>query len=265
MLVFKPGRRAPNPNRRKHYLARYLDLAKLPAIPEEFDFSAAARPCLEQVLCNDKLGCCTASGVLHVLGLFLAVAGHPTTWPDWVVHRFYSLTTGWNGSPETDNGGDEVTVLNYWRDHGIDGKGSHKILGHLSVDATNPAEVRAAAYLFLNLYFGVSLPDAWIKNMPQGDGFVWDVAGPANENNGHCFVSPGGVTKDGVIIDSWGLRGLITWRAMAAYAVPSNGGELHTVLSLESVSAATKKAPNGFDGAQLEADFGLLGGALKAA
>ena len=48
-------------------------------------------------------------------------------------------------------------------------------------------------------------------------GFVWDVAGPANPDNGHCFVGVG-YTDIGVVIDSWGMLGTITWAAIAAYA-----------------------------------------------
>ena len=71
-------------------------------------------------------------------------------------------------------------------------------------------------WLFENLYFGLELPDAWINPMPDAPGFVWDAAGPADPQNGHCVVGVG-YTAQGITIDSWGMTGLLTDKAIAKY------------------------------------------------
>ena len=131
---------------------------------------------------------------------------------------FYSATTGYDpADPSTDRGGDEVTVLNDWRDKGFFADGSGKIAGWANVDATERTLVKQAIWLFENVYFGVELPDAWIKPFPQGNGFTWDVAGDADPSNGHCFAGLG-YNDNGVIINSWGIMGTVTWAAVAKYA-----------------------------------------------
>ena len=115
-----------------------------------------------------------------------------------------------------------------------------------------------------NVYFGVELPDEWISPMPSSSGFVWDLAGAPDQNNGHCFVGVG-YTAQGVQIDTWGMIGTITWAAIAKYATTAGEGELYTVLGPDGIAKATKKAPNGFDWSQLVADFDSMGGNVRAA
>lgn len=263
--TFKLGRRKPPQlPRRRLFLRNYLSNA-LPAPPASVSYSEKAAACLEQVLCNDTLGDCTAAGAFHIVGTVLGNAGTPVTWTDDEVIAFYSASTGYvPGKEATDQGGDEVTVLNYWRDYGLLADGSHKSAGHLVVDATNTTEVQAAIWLFENVYFGISLPDAWINPMPEGSGFTWDVAGPAIENNGHCFVGIG-YDSIGPDVDTWGMLGKVTWDAVSAYCVNAKGGELHTVLSPDLIAKGAVKAPTGFDWNQLVADFDSMGGDLTAA
>jgi hypothetical protein len=114
-----------------------------------------------------------------------------------------------------------------------------------------------ALWLFENLYFGVALPDAWINPPPDGDGFLWDISGDPDPDNGHCFVGVG-YNPEGVAIDSWGLIGIETWPAVEKYCNEDNGGALYAVLSLDAINRATQKAANGFNFAQLKADLATL-------
>ena len=100
----------------------------------------------------------------------------------------------------------------------------------------------------------MELPAKWIEPFPADPGFTWDVAGPAVPDNGHCFVGVG-YDDEGVVVDSWGMLGHITWAAIAAYATTSGSGELYAVLTPQVVAKATAKAPNGFDWAALQFDF----------
>jgi hypothetical protein len=152
--------------------------------------------------------------------------------------------------------------LNYWENNGAP-VGSHKIAGWLAVDGTDAAEVRTALWLFENLYFGMELPDQWITPFPSASGFTWDAAGPPNPNNGHCVVGVG-YTAQGVVIDSWGMTGLITDAAVAKYPITAANGALYTVVSQDGLNRASQKVPAGFDWSQLVADFDSMGGTVTA-
>ena len=260
---FKMGRNRPAPGtaRRMRFGTYLLAVPPLPKAPDIYDASVAGAPCLARIYRNDQLGDCTAAGAFHIGGTILANAGvSPCVFPDNDVVNFYSATSGYKvGDQSTDNGADEVTVLNWWRDKGLL-PSAHRISGWLAVDATDPDECRLAAWLFENLYFGVELPDAWVSPMPATSGFTWDVAGPSNPDNGHCFISPAAYSETGPKIATWGMTGTITWAAVEKYAATPGQGELYCIISRESIAAATAKAPNGLDWDQLAADFAALGG-----
>jgi hypothetical protein len=98
--------------------------------------------------------------------------------------------------------------------------------------------------------------------MPSASGFVWNSAGASDPNNGHC-VAGVAYTAQGVIIDTWGMTGLITDAAIAKYAMPAANGALYTVVSQDTINRAAEKAPNGFDWSQLIADFDSMGGSVS--
>lgn len=245
-------------------MMKYM-LAKLADPPASCDYMQPATAELAQILCNDRLGDCTAAGAFHLQGVFLAGAGMPVSgWTDEQVIAFYSATTGYNpADPSTDQGGDEETVLGYWQSNGLLADGSHKLAGRLAIDANDPQEVLSALWLFENLYFGVELPDAWVNPFPAGDGFTWDVAGDADPENGHCFIAAGYPNQQGVTIDTWGMLGTLSMPALQKYCSPNVGGQLFTLITQESLNRATQKAPNGMNWAQLVADFDSIGGNLK--
>ncbi len=258
---FKLGRRRPVAKGPRLHLARYLPKA-LPPLPTACDYSVDpdAAPVLRDLLLNDQYGDCVIAAGYHVLGALTGNAEdgsafHATA--DQIVAD-YSAIGGFdpNNPDVTDNGCDEQTAFNYWTQHGFaDGS---KLVAWLSVDGTRPDQVRAALYLFENLFFGIALPDAWITPFPQADGFVWD-AGPPNPQNGHAVCGVG-YTARGVTIDTWGLFGTITDRAIARLCSQEGGGELYVLLSAEQLAKGQAKAPNGFDWATLVADFDALGG-----
>ncbi len=252
--AFKLGRRRPASNRLKLTLNRYLDLSVLPTPPASVDYSPKAKAALARMYLNDQLGDCVIACMAHLVGTFLGNAGQTYILSPAQIVALYSAIGGYvPGDPSTDNGCDERTALAYWKATGAPA-GLNKIAGWVSVDATNPAEYRAALWLFENLFFGVELPDAWVNPFPSSSGFVWDVAGQPDPDNGHCF--PGvGYTAKGIKIDTWGMLGTVTNAAVEEYASTAGSGELYTVLSPEIILKASQKAPNGFDLAQLQADL----------
>jgi hypothetical protein len=262
-------RRPPALNRYALRLQSYMT-AKLPLPPPRCDYSTAAKPSLNNVYLNDQLGDCVIAGGAHVRGVTSGGAGNLVLFTQDEIVRMYSAIGGYDpnaaplpdGSNPTDQGCDEQTALEYWTSQGFtDGV---KLAGWLTVDATNEVEVRTAIYLFENVFFGVELPDQWISPFPAGPGFLWDIAGNPVAENGHCFMATG-FDENGPAIDSWGMAGTISWKAVARYAVGSQGGGLYALLSPDMIARAQAKAPNGFNWAQLIADFDALGGSVQLA
>jgi hypothetical protein len=266
----KFGRRRPAPDAFKLHFRDYREKAiVIPSPPSSDSYSAAAADAIAQMYGNSEFGCCVVSGVEHIEGVFTGNSNPPPViFTQLQTLAFYAYFQGYTGDPtdlvaieaylaNNDNGCDEVTVLNYWQQTGA--PGAHKIAGWLAVDATNQDEYTSALWLFENLMFGIELPDEWVNPMPSGSGFIWDAAGPPNPNNGHCFVGVG-YNPQGVVISTWGMTGLVTHEAVKQYAIESAGGALYVALSEEIISKAMLKSPNGFDWAQLIADFDAMGG-----
>jgi len=254
-MTFRLGRKRPLAPRPRIKFGDYAD-ASLPAPPVSCDYRPAAASVLSNIYLNDKLGDCVIAGCAHVFGVLTGNSGlAPVTFTDDQIVQMYSAIGGYvPGDSATDQGCDEETALNYVQTSGFCG---NNIVGWMSVDATNPTEVKQALWLFENLVFGVELPDAWITPFPSASDFVWDVAGDPDPGNGHCFV---GTAYDatGVIIDSWGMSGTVTETAVAKYAARGAGGQLFAMFSQESIDRATAKAPNGFDFTTLQSDFSAM-------
>jgi hypothetical protein len=251
------GRRRPLSRSPQLKMKTFLDRT-LPAPPPELDFSEKAAAALAEVYGNDVEGDCTSAGPGHIIGVLTGNAtGTSVIFTLDEVNAFYSACEGAPGFPAIDNGADEPTVLNIWRDKGYALNGSHKIAGSLSVDPANPEEQRLAVQYFGNLMYGLELPDAWVNPGPADSGFVWDVAGDPDPNNGHCFVACGykpGMTR----ISTWGMTGWITDAAVAKYCAEPVGGELYTVLDYEWINKAKQKSPTGIRWAAMYAAFESL-------
>ena len=261
---FKMGRKRAISRGPRLSLKNYL-LTRMPLPPATCDYTAKAGPVLMQMLANDRLGNCTAASAFHISGTMLANADRPVIWSAASqVIPFYSATGGYiPGQDKTDNGANEVDVLNYWQNFGLLPDGSHKIAAWMAVDATNHDEVATAIWLFENVYAGAELTDSWVTPVPSASGFTWGIAGAPNPDNGHAF--PGlGYDADGVKISTWGMVGTLTWPAIEKYAGHADGGELYTVLSADSIERVSAKAPNGLDLAQLTNDIQMLNSDMAA-
>jgi phospholipase C len=259
--TYKLGRTRPIARCPRFSLHNYL-MRDLPPPPAACDYTKAAATALANIYDNDTLGDCVIAGIAHVVGVLTGNAGAPYIYTNQQIIALYSAIGGYvPGDPSTDKGCDEQTALNYWENNGAPA-GSHQIAGWLSVNAADPTEYRTALWLFENLYFGLELPDAWINPMPAASGFLWDAAGPSDPQNGHCVVGVG-YTAKGITIDTWGMTGLLTDKAIAKYATRKSHGEIYTVVSQDGIAKASQKAPTGFDWSQLIADFDSMGGKVS--
>jgi len=268
--TLKMGRNRPVARGPRFALKNYL-LRGAPPPPATIEYTQKAAGALSEMYENDKLGDCVIAGMAHVVGVLTGNAGSkPFLYTDKQIISLYSAIGGYvPGEPSTDQGCDEVTALNYWENNGAMPPHSnssadlHKIVGWMTVDSTNREECQMAMWLFENLYFGLELPDAYVNPFPSASGFTWDVAGNPDPNNGHCVVGVG-YTANGITIDTWGMTGTMTYAAVAKYPNPAANGELYTVISMDAISKANEKAPNGFDWSQLIADFDSMGGNVSA-
>jgi len=255
---FKMGRNRPVARGPRLSLFNYVRPI-ITGKPQACDYTVVAKDVLSQVLGNSSLGDCTAAAAFHISGTMMANAGLQTTWDlQSQVLPFYCATSGYvPGKPSTDNGADETDVLNYWQNYGLLRDGSHKILAWMAVDPSDRDEIETAIWLFENVYMGVELPEHWVDPCPDRNGFTWDVYGAPNPENGHAFAGLG-YNQEGVKIATWGLLGTLTWAAIEKYLRHSDGGELYTALSEDSIMKASAKAPNGLDILQLTNDIRML-------
>ncbi len=236
-------------------LAKYINKSTAITPPESFDYATQARGALARVYLNDRLGCCAIAGAGHIEGVWRANASSGAD--QFIVSNkdiegAYSVAGHYvPGDPKTDNGCELPDVLRIWQKSGLWG---HRIYGWVSVNPSDPAEVALAQYLFESLYFGIELPDAWVNPFPSGPGFIWDAAGPADPDNGHCFIGTGRV-KGATCVNSWGLNGAMTDAALAHYGAAASGGEVYAILSRNAIARLTQKSPAGFDFDQLVSDL----------
>jgi hypothetical protein len=170
---------------------------------------------------------------------------------------FYSATSGYvPGDPSTDQGSDEVTVYNYWLKNGF-AAGDNPIAGYVSIDPTNVVSIKTAMCLFGNLGFGCQLLTAWVNAMASmKSGFTWDVGSRADPNAGHAFLGYG-YNDNGIFIDTWGMFGTLTWKAIAQVCAADAGGNLFCALAPDWFTTAGL-SPSGFNRTQLAADLPAL-------
>jgi hypothetical protein len=150
MQIFKLGRKRPSLAARRLQLADYLspDLP-VPPVVEHWAKESPGLPSLENIYGNNTLGDCVEAAAGHMIGLWRGNAGDvfPAPTAEQVI-EFYSATSGYvPGDPATDQGSDEITVLNHWVAEGFFPDGSSKIAGWANVDAAN--ELRASSDISL--------------------------------------------------------------------------------------------------------------------
>jgi hypothetical protein len=255
---YRLGRR-PSPaekRARTFRLASYFET--LPAPPASVDYTRLGREW--PMYLNDQLGDCTSAGAGHLEEVWSAeVDGVPYEVSDDDVRTFYEASTGYDPrDPDTDRGGDMLTVLECWRKAGIGGR---KILAFAEVDASNQAEVKTALWLFSGLYVGVRLPRSAMEQFQAGK--PWEVVyADGDIEGGHC-VPAVAYDADGVTFVSWGRTVQAGWDWWRSYVMGASDGlesEVYAAISGDFTRLGQRVLPNGFNLAQLEADLAQLGG-----
>lgn len=196
---------------------------------------------------NDTLGDCTIAGICHLIQLWTAENSKQTIIPDNEVLKLYETITGYNpNDPNTDNGGVEIDVLNYWRTNPIM---NNQLSAYVSINPKNIDEFKQAIYYFNGCYIGVELPlsvqDAseWKFQNLEGDNAPGSWGGHAiplvayNENTFTCI--------------SWGAFVEMDYNFLLNYCV-----EAYALLSPDMFNNG--KTIEGFDLVQLQKDLSLI-------
>ena len=161
----KFGRKRPVALGPHFKLGNYLRKS-LPSPPPSVDWSPAALPSLRDIYKNADLGCCVIAEGYHAEGVATGNAGNIFVATDTQIVSDYSAIGGYvPGDPSTDGGCDEVTALNFWSSHGF--ANGTKLLGWLTVDATNIVEIQTCIWLFEELDLCAGLPDAFRQSVPE--------------------------------------------------------------------------------------------------
>ena len=237
----------------------------LPTPPPSLDYYSVCMPALSNIDGNGTYGDCVCAWIIHMVCAITAAAGNPVVLGEADALALYTAVTGFNPSdPSTDQGTDPIAALQYVQQNGIDGKGTHKIAGWLTVDASNPVLIRQMLDLFgPALMMWLCLPDSYMHAAASGPGFTWQKDTP-DANNGHCIGSVGYVPGK-LVIDTWGdMPGYIEDDAVASECTDVAGGGLVIVLTKEILSAATQKSPTGLDWTGILQVFDGLGGSVAA-
>jgi len=235
------GKDLPEFDRRMLRLSKYLDLAKLPPIPEA-DNNYVKMSKFTMAM-NDELPCCVVSGAVHMIQVWTSMAARERILPDSMVERTYYDRTG-----GFDTGLNLLQFLKWWRSDSIAG---HPIGAFVAVNPTNMQQMKAAIHLFGGVFTGIGLP------LSAQDQNVWDVVhgGPQSRPyswGGHlticCQYDAGG----NLFNYTWGDKVKMTPAFASCYV-----DEAYAVLSLDWFRA-DHKSPDGFAWRDLLSDLNKI-------
>ncbi len=201
-----------------------------------------------QMLGNDQWGDCTCADTGHQVMLRTANASKiiiPTT--DQVL-ALYSAITGFKFTDATDQGADELSVIEYLAKTGWLGM---KVDASANIDPAQMDHVKWGVQLCGAVRLGINLTQGMMDQFD--DGRPWDVGGNAAILGGHDVP----VVK----YDADGTIWIVTWgklQAMTPACFAACVDEAHMEYSDEWLEA-TGLAPNGLDRATLLNDLQVEG------
>ena len=188
--------------------------------------------------CNQRLGCCTYSGVDHLNrawdSLFDETVALPT---ETEIEKAYFVETGGQ-----DTGCVEANVLKRWNTTGIFGT---KIAAYAPVSTTSLLQQHQSIAFYGGCYLGIVVGQPQQEAFQKGEEWVW-VDG--QEEDGHCVVAVGYGPNGGLHCLTWGGVAVLS-PGFLAHSL----SEAWCVLSQQLVAA--KKDTLGLDLEALQADL----------
>jgi hypothetical protein len=254
------------PDRRLGKLARKIDPRTLRlanyvgALPTEIPkphrtVSWARRTQTWPMLLNDRIGDCTIVSALHMQQAWCDNIGKD---PDLIVRddqalEAYKRICGYDGTPQSDNGGYELDVLNAWRTDGIAGR---KITAFASVDRQRRNLVKLAIDWFGGLYIGAGLP------INVQDAKVWEVQETASGKlvgdaepwswGGHA-MNIVQYNDNYLMMITWAEKLKMTWHWFETYV-----DEAYCIISDDFMDQVTGQTPRGLNLDQLFIDLKVV-------
>lgn len=160
---------------------------------------------------NDSLGDCTCAAIGHAEQTLTGNVYGLTevTPPDADIVALYSAACGYvPGNAATDQGGNELDVLNYVRKNGV--FGVDQLLAYADTNPGDTRHVKQAISMFGGVYIGLQLPDSVCK----GDLLEasWNLSGKIQPNpyNGHAVWVPA-YNSIGPMCITWGAVKQMSW------------------------------------------------------
>jgi len=195
------------------------------------------------MLDNDRLGCCTVSGVGHALMAWnfeVSENDHLPTDAE-VEQTYFSLTGG------ADSGCVEADVLETWRTKGLFGQ---TIAAYAPVETNDFLGLQQAIAFYGAAYLGVALPMSAQEQFQAGQPWTVDPFSPIE--GGHCIVAVG-YTPEYVQCVTWGQVVNVSYPWLSSYLT-----ECWAIISNEFVEAGHGTAA-GIDLDSLRADLDSIG------
>lgn len=238
------GKKAKRVDKRTLKFGDYLP-PQLPPIPSACDWTGKVSSF--PMLGNDTCGDCTVAGANHLNQVWTSQASTEIIATTESAIADYSAMTGYDpADPTSDMGDDLLSVLNYWRQTGINGR---KILAFVEVDITNLAHLKAAIAIFGGIYGGVQLPKRALQQFSNGE--RWEDTAPDIIAGGHELppVSFDTFGPGYVKVPTWARIQYASWPWLLMYL-----DEAYCVLSRDWLNA-NGVSPSHFNLAQLQADL----------
>lgn len=251
MPIGKTGRSRISPHdRRTLWFSRYADTPAYTAPPPLDDWTGPTAT--YTWLGNNRVGCCTRTCYGHIIQQRSQLLGLPCTLTDQQVLQAYKDGTGWDGVPGslTDRGDSILSALVQMRNVGL---GNYKIRAFGRVNHNDTVEMRAALRLFGSVIVGASLPRSI-----QGDN-SWDVGPPGQRKPGDA---PGSLGGHAFILTGHqrGMWWAMPWieKTTISYAWDDLYIDEAWFVIDDLWVNQTRRAPNGFDLARIEADAAAI-------
>jgi hypothetical protein len=240
-------------DRRTLMLSKYLPSVELSPPPAEADFTEKVTKPWGMML-NDQLGCCVIAAMGHIEMTLTFNADNPFVPSDRSIMVAYEDVGKYSPfEPDSDQGCDPLTALNYWRNTGIAGR---KCDGFAQLSSHNQDRIRQSIAIFESSDIALMLPNAAKK---FEDGQPWDIpAGQALDGDwepyswgGHMVMSPRYDATYCYIV-TWGKLVPVTWRFMMTYC-----DAVFAVWSKDMLNKLGRSA-SGLDVATLAADLAAI-------
>lgn len=228
-------------------IENFIDLLSAVPPPASIDYTAKALSSIRQTLGNAGPGaegdCVIASGG-HGVGVW---SGNDTDSGGVIVQTWNEALSEYHriGGPQ-DNGLVITDALDDMVQTGLLCAGTRRKIDGWAGVAQTQDMIRACIAEFGSMRIGFNVPGEWMNSASEG--FVWDTPRSYSFVGGHD-VRLAGYTTQGIIVCTWGLLGIMTWKAILDSRIVD---ELYVELS-PNYYGPDNVSPSGFQMAALKA------------